>query len=134
MIQLRLLTIMLISVVVLSYRTDGVPKYLQWRVKTGTGFRVPIRNPVCSDPVYRCPDDQTCCQAHVGFGCCPMPDATCCNDREHCCPNGTYCAADGRCVRKSSALSPAAFTFAFEARRIKQDYDKHANLFSESLL
>jgi KDEL-tailed cysteine endopeptidase len=40
-----------------------------------------------------------------GWGCCPMPDATCCGDGEHCCPSDLpVCDTDqGRCLPKPSA-------------------------------
>ncbi|XP_061613162.1 granulin b isoform X2 [Phyllopteryx taeniolatus] len=46
-----------------------------------------------------CPDETTCCQVSSGaYGCCPVPDATCCSDRLHCCPHGTVCnLAAGTC-------------------------------------
>lgn len=52
---------------------------------------------VCPDGL-RCNDYSTCCSmGKAEFGCCPLPQATCCPDLEHCCPNGTVCTKDGRC-------------------------------------
>ncbi|MBN3312902.1 GRN protein, partial [Atractosteus spatula] len=46
----------------------------------------------CPDGVSKCPDNTTCCQKEGGgYGCCPLPDAVCCNDHVHCCPSGTTC-------------------------------------------
>ncbi|XP_057682996.1 granulin b [Corythoichthys intestinalis] len=46
----------------------------------------------CPDKRSTCPDETTCCQMSSGeYGCCPMPDATCCSDKLHCCPHGTVC-------------------------------------------
>ncbi|XP_077407642.1 granulin b [Vanacampus margaritifer] len=53
----------------------------------------------CPDKQSTCPDESTCCQLSSGdYGCCPMPDATCCSDHLHCCPHGTVCnLAAGTC-------------------------------------
>lgn len=47
---------------------------------------------VCPNSAYSCKDGQTCCELRAGgYGCCPMPQATCCSDEIHCCPHGTTC-------------------------------------------
>ena len=43
-----------------------------------------------------CPDKDTCCRTKNGYGCCPSPNAVCCSDMIHCCPEGTTCN-DGHC-------------------------------------
>ncbi|XP_061199186.1 progranulin isoform X2 [Neopsephotus bourkii] len=60
----------------------------------------------CPDGQSECPDDATCCVTASGaWGCCPMPQASCCADKVHCCPHATVCdLAHGRC------LSPAGDT------------------------
>merc|ERR1711874_920470 len=48
-------------------------------------------------------DFKTCCELQTGgYGCCPLgPDAVCCEDRVHCCPEGTECdVAGGTCTPK----------------------------------
>nr|XP_021395547.2 progranulin isoform X1 [Lonchura striata domestica]XP_031362931.1 progranulin isoform X1 [Lonchura striata domestica] len=54
----------------------------------------------CPDGQSECPDDATCCVTGSGaWGCCPMPQASCCADKVHCCPHATICdLARGRCV------------------------------------
>ncbi|XP_072775308.1 progranulin isoform X2 [Taeniopygia guttata] len=54
----------------------------------------------CPDGQSECPDDATCCVTSSGaWGCCPMPQASCCADKVHCCPHATICdLARGRCV------------------------------------
>ena len=38
-----------------------------------------------------CPNGHTCCEIPDGsYACCPLPDAVCCSDGVHCCPNGLY--------------------------------------------
>lgn len=51
---------------------------------------------MCPDDQSQCPDGATCCQLASGaYGCCPLEDATCCGDQEHCCPHGYWCSDDG---------------------------------------
>ncbi|XP_040101082.1 progranulin [Oryx dammah] len=54
----------------------------------------------CPDKQFQCPDSSTCCTMPDGsWGCCPMPQASCCEDKIHCCPHGTSCdLARGRCL------------------------------------
>ena len=53
----------------------------------------PEPQPVDCDPTTACPPDTTCCCVSDYFGfcfqwaCCPMPEATCCEDKVHCCPS-----------------------------------------------
>ncbi len=36
---------------------------------------------------------------------CPLPEAVCCDDHEHCCPSGYKCdTKDGRCLRGNEAI------------------------------
>ncbi|XP_015244830.1 PREDICTED: granulins [Cyprinodon variegatus] len=47
---------------------------------------------MCPDQESECPDDTTCCQLYdSSWGCCPLPQAVCCEDKRHCCPNGSKC-------------------------------------------
>ncbi|XP_051969744.1 granulin b [Xyrauchen texanus] len=44
------------------------------------------------DETMSCPDDSTCCKLLTGgWGCCPLPEAICCEDHIHCCPHDTVC-------------------------------------------
>nr|CBN81737.1 Granulins [Dicentrarchus labrax] len=46
----------------------------------------------CPGGKSSCPDSSTCCLLTSGdYGCCPYPDAVCCSDHIHCCPEGTKC-------------------------------------------
>ncbi|XP_063693192.1 uncharacterized protein LOC134825040 isoform X3 [Bolinopsis microptera] len=51
-----------------------------------------------------CPTGTTCCKLSSGdWGCCPYPEAVCCNDGEHCCPQGYTCdVSAGTCDRAST--------------------------------
>jgi KDEL-tailed cysteine endopeptidase len=52
----------------------------------------PGPQPVDCDGTVQCPAGSTCCCMRDFFGfcftwaCCPLPEATCCDDHEHCCP------------------------------------------------
>ncbi|NXK56922.1 GRN protein, partial [Chauna torquata] len=54
----------------------------------------------CPDGSSECPRNATCCVTPSGaWGCCPMPQASCCEDKVHCCPHATVCdLAHGRCL------------------------------------
>ncbi len=54
----------------------------------------------CKDGSF-CPGIQTCCLTPIGVGCCPYPDANCCGDGVHCCPNGYICYTGG-CYRQNN--------------------------------
>ncbi|XP_008414664.1 granulin a isoform X2 [Poecilia reticulata] len=58
----------------------------------------------CSDGVSECPDETTCCETPEGkWGCCPMPKAVCCDDKKHCCPEGTTCNIEQmKCISMST--------------------------------
>ncbi|XP_014669886.1 PREDICTED: granulins-like [Priapulus caudatus] len=61
---------------------------------------------ICPDGKSQCPDQTSCCVMTTGqYGCCPLPKAVCCNDKVHCCPQGTTCdVAQGRCSQKDLSL------------------------------
>ncbi|XP_053474226.1 granulin a [Ictalurus furcatus] len=45
----------------------------------------------CNETVA-CADGTTCCKTQEGgWSCCPLPQAVCCEDFIHCCPNGKKC-------------------------------------------
>ena len=70
---------------------------LPFYVKTKS---VKLTSITCQDGISQCPSQSTCCKMSSGqFACCPLPDAVCCEDHLHCCPNGYQCdVADGRCI------------------------------------
>ena len=52
-----------------------------------------------------CPDLSTCCNVPSSEkrGCCPLSNATCCDDGQHCCPNGFKCdLSAGQCMKNPS--------------------------------
>ncbi|XP_078012096.1 progranulin isoform X3 [Phascolarctos cinereus] len=64
----------------------------------------------CPDSQYECPNESTCCIMPDGsWGCCPMPQASCCEDKVHCCPQGTSCdVAHARCLMAGGGAYPLA--------------------------
>uniref|UniRef100_A0A4X1TH97 Progranulin n=1 Tax=Sus scrofa TaxID=9823 RepID=A0A4X1TH97_PIG len=55
---------------------------------------------LCPNSQFHCPNSSTCCTMLDGsWGCCPLPQASCCGDKVHCCPHGTSCdLAHSRCL------------------------------------
>ncbi|KAK4401679.1 putative cysteine protease RD21B [Sesamum angolense] len=53
----------------------------------------PVKPPSVCDEYYTCPEGTTCCCAYqygklcLGWGCCPLESATCCEDHSSCCPH-----------------------------------------------
>ncbi|XP_067332061.1 granulin a [Channa argus] len=53
------------------------------------------------DAVNQCPEGTTCCQLSSGqWSCCPLPNAVCCPDKEHCCPEGYTCNIASKTCQK----------------------------------
>ncbi|XP_064421501.1 progranulin [Latimeria chalumnae] len=64
------------------------------------------RDVKCNDTVA-CPDGNTCCKMQSGdWGCCPAPNAVCCEDHIHCCPEGTTCDAKGEACNQNILVVP----------------------------
>lgn len=67
----------------------------------------PEPQPVDCDATTECPPDTTCCCMQEYFGycftwaCCPLPEATCCEDKVHCCPHDLPVCnlEDGTCTK-----------------------------------
>lgn len=58
------------------------------------------------DKQTMCPGGTTCCKNYSGqWACCPLPQAVCCNDHEHCCPKGYKCNVAEQTCDKPGALS-----------------------------
>uniref|UniRef100_A0A673HB42 Granulins-like n=1 Tax=Sinocyclocheilus rhinocerous TaxID=307959 RepID=A0A673HB42_9TELE len=58
------------------------------------------------DSQTSCPDHTTCCLVAKTnkWGCCPLPNAVCCPDQEHCCPKGYRCDLRRRSCIKTTWL------------------------------
>lgn len=47
-------------------------------------YKFDINSVVCPDGCSFCPNGYTCCKMNDGsFGCCPLPNAVCCEDHLH---------------------------------------------------
>ncbi|XP_075873126.1 granulin a [Nelusetta ayraudi] len=59
------------------------------------------------DASRSCPDTKTCCKNRQGgWSCCPLPQAVCCADHEHCCPTGTTCDLTTLTCNRGSESTP----------------------------
>ncbi|XP_056309545.1 granulin a isoform X2 [Danio aesculapii] len=57
------------------------------------------------DEQSSCSADSTCCLLSKGeTGCCPFPEAVCCPDQKHCCPEGYKCDLHRRSCVKTTWL------------------------------
>ena len=79
------------------------------------------KNIVCPSGIVKCLEDQTCCKLNTGgYGCCPLPNAVCCSDGEHCCPYGYTCnISTGSCTQgdKSFALFQKTLALKLTSRK-----------------
>lgn len=84
-------------------RVEGIPLYPGKRPKLSyllQGKVIAKRNVLCPDGQSECPAGNTCCRLMSGrYGCCPLPQAVCCSDLLHCCPNGYSCSSGGFCTK-----------------------------------
>eukprot|EP00794_Sanderia_malayensis_P003771 gene3771-4293_t len=73
--------------------------FVAFKVKT-LAKNFPVGSVKCPGEGFRCPDGNTCCKVDKNvYGCCPMPNAECCSDGEHCCPHGFTCnVGESKCV------------------------------------
>uniref|UniRef100_A0A6B0V976 Putative low-density lipoprotein receptor n=1 Tax=Ixodes ricinus TaxID=34613 RepID=A0A6B0V976_IXORI len=75
---------------------------------------------VCPDDKMRCDDTETCClMAKSTYGCCPLPNATCCKDLRHCCAHDMVCGEGGICTRWSNPFAKATLAKAVAGRTTK---------------
>ncbi|KAG7515014.1 hypothetical protein JOB18_047598 [Solea senegalensis] len=66
-----------------------------------------VRSEKCDEQTM-CPGGTTCCKRNSGeWACCPLPQAVCCNDHEHCCPKSFKCnVAKQTCDRPGGVSLP----------------------------
>nr|XP_043906826.1 granulin a isoform X1 [Solea senegalensis] len=63
------------------------------------------RNSVQCDVLNKCPERSTCCRLLTGaWGCCPLQNAVCCTDKEHCCPQGFHCNVVSKSCQRLAVL------------------------------
>lgn len=80
---------------------------------------------LCPDGHSQCSDGSTCCKLPTGkYGCCPLPNAICCSDHLHCCPQDTVCdLARSKCVSKDNATDLLTKFPAHIVREVKCDME-----------
>lgn len=77
---------------------------VRWAAKTPP-LSSEVQDEKC-DKQTRCPGGTTCCKTGAGlWACCPLPQAVCCSDHEHCCPKGYKCNVAEQTCDKPGALS-----------------------------
>ena len=65
-------------------------------IKASTKTTAKKLKDVQCDGTHECPSGNTCCKLESGeWGCCPLPNAVCCSDHQHCCPSGYTCGSGG---------------------------------------
>ena len=61
---------------------------------------------ICENGVS-CPNNSTCCpEPTSGYACCPFPEASCCGDGIHCCPEGYTCHLKEGVCKKNNEVIP----------------------------
>ncbi|XP_069337618.1 progranulin isoform X1 [Eulemur rufifrons] len=86
------------------------PYQVPWMEKAPAHHSLPdpqaVKSDVHCDNFTSCPSASTCCKLLSGeWGCCPVPKAVCCVDRQHCCPQGYMCTAKGQCRRGNKTVA-----------------------------
>ncbi|TRY98178.1 hypothetical protein DNTS_035004 [Danionella cerebrum] len=86
---------------------DGVRVSVPLVKKTLAVVALPSHTENCEETSV-CPTGTTCCKLSSGsWACCPMPQAVCCADQKHCCPQGYKCdLVQESCVRPGFAAMP----------------------------
>ncbi|XP_068161301.1 granulin b [Antennarius striatus] len=83
---------------------SGLRPSLQWVAKV-PAVTSEMQSEKC-DKQTMCPRGSTCCKKDTGlWACCPLPQAVCCNDHEHCCPDGYTCNVAEQTCDKAGVLS-----------------------------
>ncbi|XP_041829426.1 granulin b [Melanotaenia boesemani] len=83
---------------------SGLSLPLPW-LKKGPSLTSEVQDEKC-DKQTMCPGGTTCCKKNSGqWACCPLPQAVCCNDQEHCCPKGYRCNMAEQTCDKPGDLS-----------------------------
>ncbi|XP_051737572.1 granulin b isoform X2 [Ctenopharyngodon idella] len=85
-----------------------IPWYTKQEARVTKGSEVLLGDVKC-DSTTSCASGTTCCKLPTGqWGCCPLVKAVCCEDHEHCCPQGYTCNLEfGTCDKASSVRSVA---------------------------
>ncbi|XP_021350444.1 multiple epidermal growth factor-like domains protein 6 isoform X3 [Mizuhopecten yessoensis] len=81
--------------------TGGNGLSMDWLEKTEGRPVAVLSDVICPDGKSECPSGNTCCLVGEDkYGCCPRPNAECCADKKHCCPQGYECeTGQGKCTK-----------------------------------
>uniref|UniRef100_A0A3Q3JB41 Granulins domain-containing protein n=1 Tax=Monopterus albus TaxID=43700 RepID=A0A3Q3JB41_MONAL len=80
----------------------GSPAAIPWLEKVSA---LTVSDEKCDQQTI-CPRGSTCCRSNSGqWACCPLPQAVCCDDHEHCCPKGYRCNVAEQTCDKPGGLS-----------------------------
>uniref|UniRef100_A0A3P9HE18 Granulin a n=1 Tax=Oryzias latipes TaxID=8090 RepID=A0A3P9HE18_ORYLA len=80
---------------------DGGSVPILEKVPSFSNLSVKMEDVPC-DGSTSCPDQTTCCKTQEGgWACCPLPEAMCCRDMKHCCPDGYRCTKGGSCIKNT---------------------------------
>ena len=89
-----------------GYRCDESEGKCEPRTTTQAADIQPVYVGMACPDGSSCGNDQTCCKLASGsYGCCPIPNAVCCSDGYHCCPNDYACSTDGTCTDMKTKAS-----------------------------
>ncbi|XP_034046800.1 granulin a [Thalassophryne amazonica] len=92
---------------------------IPWYTKVAATAAAPadVRSVPC-DADKRCPEDASCCWLATGeWVCCPLSNAVCFPDKEHCCPQGHSCnTASGSCQKLTQQLQTSPLTPVFQPK------------------
>ncbi|KAM4717217.1 granulin a [Anableps anableps] len=70
------------------------------KIPATTSIQADSSNVPC-DNDHQCPERTSCCKLFTGeWGCCPLQNAVCCSDKEHCCPQDYTCDVFSKTCQK----------------------------------
>ncbi|XP_042199102.1 progranulin isoform X3 [Callorhinchus milii] len=107
----------------LTKGTCDVPGFpIPWFTKNPATVKDNEALSVMCDEIASCPSGTTCCRKPSGYwGCCPMPEAVCCEDHIHCCPNGYTCETRTETCQQQIPPIPWVSKFPATVRRIEDE-------------
>eukprot|EP00062_Callorhinchus_milii_P021254 gi/632977774/ref/XP_007905535.1/ PREDICTED: granulins isoform X1 [Callorhinchus milii] len=107
----------------LTKGTCDVPGFpIPWFTKNPATVKDNEALRVMCDETASCPSGTTCCRKPSGYwGCCPMPEAVCCEDHIHCCPNGYTCETRTETCQQQIPPIPWVSKFPATVRRIEDE-------------
>ncbi|XP_020508364.3 granulin a [Labrus bergylta] len=92
----------------LQTTAQGETKPAEDEVTTDDGENKTVEVAIKCDPLTTCPQGTTCCfmKTPQKWGCCPLPEAVCCSDGNHCCPTTYKCNEQKNTCIKGEVVIP----------------------------